>query len=424
VASYLDKLSEDYEKQSKYNVEYLYNKSIDHIRRRDLENLADGIKLELDRNREDRASEKLVDFQLIHKETSKVFNPLEEKYIDEKFEGEVTGILELPDALGQLIGPLDRGWLVSFTAPEKRGKTWWLIEMAFQALVQKLNVLFVSLEMPEKDIRQRMWKRMTAGDKRAKAVLPVLDCKLNQDDSCEEFDLRENEIRLLNDSGDGKDKKPSFKDRAVNKYKTCIECKGKRKFQAGFWYERIRVNEYSKEKLLDKAKDIRKQYGDSLRVKCYPAYTANLRDVKALHEELEVNEGFIADVLITDYLDIFAPESGVNLGRESIDTTWKMGKSIAQMKNLLHITVDQSSKITYEKDIRLYDTSEDKRKNAHLDVKVAMNAVPEEVEDDVSVLKFAVIAHRHRTFKPYNQVLVLQQTNIGQPLLDCAWIKK
>ena len=38
------------------------------------------------------------------------------------------------------------------------------------------------------------------------------------------------------------------------------------------------------------------------------------------------------------------------------------------------------------------------------------------IEDDISVLKFAVIAHRHKAFKPYRQVLVLQQTNIGQPL--------
>jgi hypothetical protein len=141
-------------------------------------------------------------------------------------------------------------------------------------------------------------------------------------------------------------------------------------------------------------------------------------------DELEVNENFIPDVLITDYLDILAPEPGRHEGRENIDATWKMAKSISQSRNLLHITVDQSSKITYEKDIRLYDTSEDKRKNAHLDVKVAMNAVPEKLEDDTNVLKFAVIAHRHKTFKPYNQVLVLQQTNIGQPFLDCAWLKK
>ena len=49
VGNYLDKLSQDYEKQSKYNVDYTYDQTLDYIRRRDLENLADKIKLELDR---------------------------------------------------------------------------------------------------------------------------------------------------------------------------------------------------------------------------------------------------------------------------------------------------------------------------------------------------------------------------------------
>ena len=176
--------------------------------------------------------------------------------------------------------------------------------------------------------------------------------------------------------------------------------------------------------MLKKADSIISQYGDLLKVKCYPAYTANLRDVLSLMDELEVNDNFLPDVLIIDYLDILAPEPGKHEGRENIDATWKMAKSIAQSRNLLHITVDQSSKVTYDKDITLYDTSEDKRKNAHLDVKVAINRFPEEIEGTAGVLKLAVIAHRHKSFKTYREVLVLQHTGIGQPLVDCAWLKK
>jgi len=205
VSVYLEHLSSDYERQSRYNVDYLYDKVIDYVRRRDLELLVGRLSQELEMGREKRASQELVDFQVIHKETSGVFDPFSESYISEAANdmGE-KGILTLPGALGELIGPLDRSWLVSFTAPEKRGKTWWLIEMAFQAISQGLNVLFVSLEMSERDIRERLWRRMTAGLKpnetrRYRTLVPVLDCVRNQMGDCEKFDLRKTDERLLDD---------------------------------------------------------------------------------------------------------------------------------------------------------------------------------------------------------------------------------
>jgi hypothetical protein len=171
-------------------------------------------------------------------------------------------------------------------------------------------------------------------------------------------------------------------------------------------------------------------YGSCLRVKCFPAFSANMTDVKSIIDELEVNEGFTTDVLVTDYLDIMAPESGSQRlsERGNIDATWKSAKALAQRKKLLHITADQSSKATYEKDIKLFDTSEDKRKNAHLDVKVAMNRLDSkdnfiDVLDDTEILRFSVIAHRHRTFSAKKEVIVLQQRAIGQPHIDSEWYK-
>ena len=425
VRVYLKKLSADWERQKKYNPDYLYDNLINYIRKRDIENLSTRLSTHIESDRVDMASKELIDFQSIHKETSQVFNPFEEEYIRENWREESTGILHLPDALGEMIGPLDRGWLVSFTAPEKRGKTWWLLEMAFQAVSQKRNVLFVSFEMSPRDMNSRIWSRLTAASSKAKVRVPVFDCLYNQTGECDKVE-RVGRVKLVGEGG----APPEGQKRRG--YKVCTSCRvnSPRDYSSSFWYEDVLVSEYAQDSLIERADSFDRQYGEGLRVKCFPAFTAGMVDINAIVDELEVNEGFHVDVLITDYLDIMASESGSGMSeRGGIDATWKSAKSIAQRKSLLHLTVDQSSKITYEKDIRLYDTSEDKRKNAHVDVKVAMNKLPPgdsfiEVIDDVELLRFSVIAHRHKSFRTGRQVVVLQHRGIGQPLLDCDWYRK
>ena len=437
VGIYLKKLSSEYEKQSKYNIEYLYEKVVPFIRKRDIENLTSKINTYIENDRVDKANNELIDFQLVHKETSGIFNPFDPTYIDESFNITQSGILKLPGALGELIGPMDRGWLASFTAPEKRGKTWWLIEMAFQAIIQKLNVLFISLEMMPAEINKRMWKRLTAASEGDLMIYaPVVDCSLNQSGECKKTD-RESMVSLMVDV-DGIQTR-----RARRGYQPCQFCRVNRRransklrnkksyneFEATYWYEKVKAKEFSKKLVIDKSEEIEKRLGSNLRVKCFPAFTANLQDIISTLNELDVNEGFAADVLIIDYLDICAPEANNLSERGSIDTTWKTAKGVSQQKKLLLLTVDQSSKITYEKDIRLADTSEDKRKNAHLDLKVAMNKLTpknkieaEEMPDDIDFLRFKLLAHRHKAMSA-GEVLVLQQKAIGQPLIDCLWYK-
>jgi len=422
VKTYLEKLSKDYLRQSRYNADYLYDKVILFIRKRDLQILTEKINNYLEVDKTNLASDELVKFQQIHKESSEIFNPFDSAYIEENFTLKQRGILSLPDALGEMIGPLDRGWLVSFTAPEKRGKTWWLIEMAFQAILQGRNVLFVSFEMSANEINNRLWRRLTAATDGENPVIyiPVVDCRLNQSGECQ-FKERASRVGLINRDGNYNLK--------IKGYKPCRACS---QINTTFWYEKVRAKQYSKKVVIEKAEQVEKYLGSNLRVKCFPAFSASSQDIKALMNELEVNEGFMTDVLVDDYLDIHSPEVKDYSERGNIDATWKAAKSLSQEKRLLYLTVDQSSKITYDRDIRLYDTSEDKRKNAHVDVKVAMNKI-DDVEDldkikllpeNIDFLRFSVIAHRHRGVRTSSEVLVLQQKAIGQPLIESVWHRK
>ncbi|MHA2010561.1 MAG: hypothetical protein ACW980_24875, partial [Promethearchaeota archaeon] len=85
IELYLSNLSKRYEKEKVFNEEYLYDRAVKHFRQRDLENLIARIQNELDRDNVTRASEELVKFQTIHKETSDIFNPFDEEVIDKTF---------------------------------------------------------------------------------------------------------------------------------------------------------------------------------------------------------------------------------------------------------------------------------------------------------------------------------------------------
>lgn len=428
ISIFLKTLSKSYEQQKDFNSEYLYDQAVNYIRKRDLELLVNRIGKFLERDKIGIASASLVDFQLVHKETSEIFNPFDFEYIKANFEERDEGIVELPDALGRLLGPLDRSMLVSFTAPEKRGKTWWLIEMAIQSLIQGRKVLFVSFEMSERQVRNRFWHRLTASYRvveerkrqKKRILIPILDCLKNQQGLCLEYNRPS--VYLFKEGRD----KPTF-DNANKLYKPCTLCLDERgprskKFEATFWYEEAKLSMFSENLVKEKAKAIKDIFGDNLRVKCFPAFTANSTDILNVINELEVNEGFLTDVLVDDYLDIHANEGNL-LGRENIDAMWKKAKSTAAQKKLLYITADQSAKVTYEKDIKLQDTSEDKRKNAHVDIKVGINFYEENTNDDlergIQGVRLALLAHRHRIMSR-NQILVLQQLVIGQPLLDNA----
>ena len=55
-------------------------------------------------------------------------------------------------------------------------------------------------------------------------------------------------------------------------------------------------------RMIDKKAEVfRTLYGSNLRVRAFPAYTANPSDIRAELEDLEYSEGFIPDVIVVDY---------------------------------------------------------------------------------------------------------------------------
>jgi len=158
-------------------------------------------------------------------------------------------------------------------------------------------------------------------------------------------------------------------------------------------------------------------------VRSFPSFSANSDDMKAELENLEYTEGFIPDVVIMDYFDIQKPERNSSFSERSIiDVIWKQGKNIADVMQCLVVTADQSNRGSrLKRSVEETDTTEDKRKDAHLDVRIALNQTPSEKED--GVMRINILFHRHRKFNLYREVMILQQLDLAQPLLDSEFVE-
>jgi len=174
----------------------------------------------------------------------------------------------------------------------------------------------------------------------------------------------------------------------------------------------------------EKVKSFTQMYGKNLRIKSYPRFSANIYDIVNELDDLEYSEGFIPDVLVIDYLDILAyPPGSYKSERDFINTTWKMAAQIAGEKNCLVITADQADAPSRGKrNLDQTSFTDDKRKDAHLDMRIAINQTFSEKQRKIA--RITNLFHRHKYFHPEKEVLILQELSLGQPLLDSVWWNK
>jgi replicative DNA helicase len=416
VADFLTKLSGKYEMETHFNSDYLLDLSLPYFKKRSLQLITEKVSTLLDLNRIEDAEKEMNKYKDIKKETSQWFNPFSDEEAKAYFEDVNKGanvLFKFPGSLGELIGPFERDWLVGILSPTKRGKTWWLQEMAIQGIMDKLKVVFISLEMSKHQVKERLYKRITAlGQEPKDYVYPCFDCYKNQIGSCNKVQ-RENKYKLEDATG----KRPLQFDPNL-KYRPCTACRGTKEFILESWFTTIHRDKMKYRNTQKVYRGMNQMFGDNLRVIAYPEYSANVSTFMADLETLEESEGFVPDIIIPDYADIFAPEDNRVTGRDRIDETWKALKNIAGTKHCLVVTGSQSNRLSFDKkNVYVTDASEDIRKIAHSNMFLALNQIAKR-EDIAGVVRVAKIVARSSSFDANKSCTVLQNFELGQTLLD------
>ncbi len=173
-----------------------------------------------------------------------------------------------PDVLTLGIQELDRfqlgparGEFHLFIAPPKRGKSWWLVHCAKRALLQRLKVAYITLELSQEQIAQRMLQSIFSMTRR-KSIVHVSE-------------LQQDELwRLTHVDHYTLKKQLSFD---VPAARSVIEKE----------LRKIRVKE-------------------NLIIKQFPAGKLTCRGLENYMDMLEQHSGFVPDVVCLDYPDYMA----------------------------------------------------------------------------------------------------------------------
>lgn len=413
INAFLANISDEYERSEKFNTGYVLGKTKDYFIKNGLNEFITDVKIHT-KNGDIKQAEDLIDnYTRPVTEALDGVEPFEDKdAVERAFEdSNIDPLFTLPGSLGEMVNQhMTRGGFVSLMGPEKRGKTFWLLELAERARRQKCNIAFFACgDMSEAQMIRRMAIRLTGrntNDKYCKDIVyPVLDCLHNVEDSCSKK-IRTNEF--------------DYKD---DRYEACTACL-KRKipdFEPDVWDEdRPNVKPLGFTDAWNAFNKAHKRMGK----KHYKLVTVPTDTLTKPMIDLYLNgweqEGFIPDVILIDYMDIMASERNLKDTRHETNESWKKVRGLALERNCLVLTATQSDANSYDKEtITKKNFSEDKRKFSHATVILGLNQT--EAEKEHGIMRINEVLAREGMNSVFRTVTVLQSLQTGRPFLASYW---
>lgn len=343
-------------------------------------------------------------------------------------------LLEYPGALGEMLNDqMVRSGFVALMAAEKRGKTWWLMDMAIRAAFHHSKVAFFQAgDMTERQLIKRISCNLSSLPMNKKYIgeiySPHADCLRNQLDLCDKEERRcgfpiftegeydEVSIReeLIRD-----DLIEAWKD-VGNTYTPCTNCSDHASMKLGVPFlvpkkvnDTITAERAKKEisKFFIKKKR-------SFKISTHPNNTLTVRKIMSILERWEMTDGFIPSVIAIDYADLLVPEKQKEFRHQQNDI-WKDLRRLSQELDCLVLTATQADAKAYvKKTLDMTNYSEDKRKFAHVTAMYGLNQDKYDREKKLGIMRLNELAIREGEFSVTNSVTVLQNLTLGRPYLD------
>ena len=433
IEDILSSLSDEYERQDKFNVSYLVDQTKQYFDEKSLRWFIEEVKEHVDSGNILEAKNAAYGFKPITNFDSKELDlskPEALERIDRAFNTVDEPVVKYANQLGDLLNSsLIRGGFVAFMGPEKRGKTWMLLDLALKGCEQKANVAFFQAgDMSEESWLMRVSINLTGKSNQEKYCKtmyePVRDCVKNQTDSC---DLKEREC----DFGpfDGKEEKwvrnEMTRELLVetlkkNKdYKPCTNCtKYWKKPWGALWYKKINKTEPLTAAQAKKAfEKFFKGRERNFRLSTHTSGSLTVGTMESTLDMWERRDGFVPDIIITDFADIMASEYKGEFRHQENDK-WMKLRGLSQKKHALMVTATWTDANSYDKStLSLKNFSEDKRKYGHVTAMFGLNQDPDNREKQLGLMRVNQIILREDAFSTFTEVHILQNLSKGRPVL-------
>lgn len=417
----LQSLSEEYER-GQFNVDYLLEETRQYFSSRHLAYHVDSIKGELSSGSLAEAEKLATCYAPLSTTTQTAIDPFgNAEPLKDLFEDPAKPLLHFGRALGDFWdSQFTRDAFVALCAPEKRGKTFWLMEIAMRGLSNHCNVVFFQAgDMSQNQQLRRLYVWLARRSDMARycneMYIPVMDCKRNQNGECRRHGSRQTVLDVDTEKLTYKSLSTAYETFPDHEpcRQRCEQCKGAVWFRRHFatlpldWKEAYRH-----------VVEFRRHNQKKFKLCTYANETLTVVEIKSLLDTWERTEGFVPDIIVIDYADILAvdPDCSRLDFRNQQNKIWQRLRSLSQQRHCLVVTATQAAASSYDKDtIRLRDFSEDKRKYAHVTAMYGLNQTDEEKK--IGIMRINELVVREGDFDRTNQVKVLQRLQIGRPFL-------
>ena len=417
ISTLLTSLNKKYVEDDGINDGYIFDKAKEHFIKREFD-------IKLEQVNRLRDANRIKDALILLNEPSKVevfarrgIFPFTDEEVYSTYHSTKTELLSLPGALGKMLGPFERDWLVGIMGGFKKGKTMYLTEIGVRGLLSRKKVAFFSFEMNLIQMNKRWYRRVSGLGDEELLYYPIFDCQLNQLGICERS---ENRIAIRKKASD----KITEKD-YTEEYKTCSLCRGiSLDYIPEVWYEPIKAPTFQYRDVKKKVKGFANMYGDeNLMLWSYPRFSASIDDIRSNLDDAARFLDFIPDVVLVDYANIMRPAKGDSKeGVKAIDDIWKRLAGLAAERHALVVTGSQGTRASLKKNTKgEEDVPEWIGILGHVDMFLAINQNSDEKKK--GMIRFNVLEHRHRNFNPDDEVIVLQKLDSGQTLLDSEYAR-
>lgn len=387
VERFLVRLSDQFEDMDKLNTNYVLDVAGEHFALVRLQGLSEQLEDELDKQSPAAAHELLNQYSAFNLGVGEWFDPLKDKTaIVEAFKEVGKPLVQYEGALGEFFGnTLQRDSLVCFEGPEKRGKTFWLLDVVMRAVEQRRRVAYFQVgDMSRDQIMRRIMVRV--------ARKPLLPCTVK-------IPLA---LQVQHPRKDAEDKQAKIRLRVRTRKHTerltsTMAIQACTKFQL----EKIR------------------SYDSYLRLSVYPNDTLSVPQMQTLLQEWS-RDGWMPDVVVIDYADILNMAYTGMDKRDQINKTWQDLRKLSQVLHCLVITATQTNAASYKANtVTKQHYSEDKRKRAHTLGNIGLNQT--DYEKERGVMRLNWIQRREEYYVQTKCVYVAGCVELANLALRSTW---
>ncbi len=380
VEKLLYSLSDEYEElKEESNSDYLIDLAGKYFNRIKIQRLMESVQENIDDGDTTKATEEITSYNQIEMGVGEAIDILQDtEAIKEAFAEEGESLIIYPGALGEFFkNALERDAFIGFEGPDKVGKSFWLIDIAFRGMLQRKRVAFFEAgDQSKNQVMRRLMIRVCKRPLYPAIVDYPISIGFDEDDETE------------------------------------VE-----------WEEYVFKGKLSWQKAKKLCKQLMKRKIKSkesyFRLSCHPNSTLS---VKGIHSILEgwIRDDWIPDIIVIDYADILDMSHHGLEGRDLIDETWKRLRSLSQIYHCLVVTATQSDTAAYSAHIiTKKHFSGDKRKNAHVTGMIGLNQTPEEKEIGVIRLNWVIL--REGVFVETKCIYVAGCLSIANPAVRSCW---